>query len=143
MLEQADLRGCKWISSSLRLCKMRGVQVGGADLSHSDLQQADVQGVFWNVGSALHGHGAGAGDDDKLSRAQSTSSCGSLQRRKSGVDSGGVVLHGCKLTTVDMSGADLRNSDLTHANMVNAVLLGAVWGNTDLSHAVLTGAKVD
>ena len=140
LLEDADLRGCKWISSSLRLCKMRGVQAGGADLSHSDLQQADVQGVVWHLGAAFHG---GAATDDAIQRQPSTSSSGSLQRRKSGVESGGVTLHGCKLTTVNMSGADLRHSDLSHANMVNAILVGAIWDNTDLSHAVLTGAKVD
>lgn len=37
----------------------------------------------------------------------------------------------------------MRNSDLSHANMVNAIVVGAIWDNTDLSHAVLTGAKVD
>jgi uncharacterized protein YjbI with pentapeptide repeats len=121
---------------------MRGVQAGGADLSHSDLQQADVQGVFWHLGAASHGAAAA---EDALERQSSSSSSGSgsLQRRKSGVESGGVTLHGCKLTTVNMSGADLRHSDLSHANMVNAILVGAIWDNTDLSHAVLTGAKVD
>ena len=149
VMRQADLRRCTWISSSLRLCEMRGAKVGGANLSHSDLQQADVQGVVWNL-DAMHG-GAGDGGLDGIPHAAQPNDdqqhapwarFESLERRKSGAEVGGVVLHGCKLTSIDMSGADLRKSDLTHANMVNAILLGVLWDQADLSHAVLTGARV-
>ena len=166
ILEHADLRGCRWIASSLRNCQMQHVQLGTGDLSHCDLQQANITGVFWHLSqapaegtvdtpSALVAHADAVGvleDSAADSAGQQGSAVGDpghdvpvdvFTRAASGAAAGGVTLHACKLTTVDMSGADLRHADLSHANMVNAVLLGVKWDATDLSHAVLTGAQMD
>ena len=141
-LSKLDLRSIQLVGANLHLTKLEQADLAGANLSKATatsafLAQTDLEGANLQ-GTNLQAAGL-YGADLSYTNASGANMKGALLP--------GAGLYNANLTGVDLTGADLSSSilintnltkaNLTNAKLANAYMSGTVWKNTTCPNGVV------